>query len=78
MTHNASTGARSLASTDCTNSTVIDAEEQLERQIEAARQRMCAAPDRTLKMQYWREMCGLIDQRTPSRRRFMERVQGLA
>jgi hypothetical protein len=54
------------------------AEEQLELAIEAARERMCAAPDRTLKMQYWREMCRLIDQRTPERRRFMERTQGLA
>jgi hypothetical protein len=52
-------------------------EQQLERDIDAAMARMCAAPDRTLKMQYWREMCGLIDQRTPSRRRFMARIAGL-
>lgn len=52
-------------------------EEELEAHIEAAKQRMCEAPDRTLKMQYWREMCRLIDQRTPARRRFMERVAGL-
>jgi hypothetical protein len=38
---------------------------------------MCAAPDRTLKMQCWREMCRLIDQRTPERMRFMARVRGL-
>lgn len=53
-------------------------ESQLEAAISAAKERMCAAPDRTLKMQYWREMCALIDQRTPHRVRFMERVRGLA
>jgi hypothetical protein len=53
-------------------------EADLEAAITAAMDRMCAAPDRTLKMQYWREMCRLIDMRTPSRRRFMERIAGLA
>jgi hypothetical protein len=53
-------------------------EEALERAIEAAKQRMCAAPERPEKMRHWREMCRLIDLRTPSRRRFMERMAGLA
>jgi hypothetical protein len=53
-------------------------EQQLESAISAAMARMCAAPERTLKMQYWREMCRLIDQRTPERRRFMERTRALA
>lgn len=52
-------------------------EEELERHINAALQRMCAAPDRALKMQRWRELCALIDQRTPARRRFMARIAGL-
>jgi hypothetical protein len=62
---------------DWKNSTVIDAEELLELQIEAAKQRMCEAPDRADKMRHWREMCRLIDQRTPHRRRFMERLRGI-
>lgn len=53
------------------------AEELLEREIEAAMQRMCAAPSREDKLTHWREMCRLMDQRTPSRRRFMERMRGL-
>lgn len=53
-------------------------EAALETAIEAAKQRMCAAPSRPEKMAAWREMCRLIDQRTPSRMRFMERVRGLA
>lgn len=52
-------------------------EEALELAIEAAKQRMCSAPERQEKMRHWREMCRLIDQRTPSRRRFMERMAGL-
>lgn len=53
-------------------------ETQLEAEIEAAKRRMCAAPDRAGKLAEWREMCRLIDQRTPHRVRFMARVQGLA
>lgn len=49
----------------------------LELAISAASDRMCAAEDRALKLQYWREMCRLIDQRTPARRRFMARLRGL-
>lgn len=56
----------------------IDAERLLEQQIEAAKQRMCAAPERDEKLRHWREMCRLIDQRTPSRVRFMERIRSLA
>ena len=55
----------------------FSSEAELEQQIEAAKQRMCAAPDRDGKLRHWREMCRLIDLRTPSRRRFMERVRGL-
>lgn len=59
-------------------STVIAAEEQLELDIEAAKQRMCEAPARADKLVHWREMVRLIDQRTPHRRRFMARMAGLA
>lgn len=52
-------------------------EAELEAAIKAASDRMCVAPTREGKMREWREMCALIDQRTPSRRRFMERTQGL-
>ena len=52
-------------------------ESQLEAAIEAAKQRMCAAPTRDGKLEHWREMCRLIDQRTPHRVRFMERMRGL-
>lgn len=52
-------------------------ESDLETAIEAAMQRMCDAPTRPEKMAAWREMCRLIDQRTPSRQRFMERMRGL-
>lgn len=52
-------------------------EAELETAIEAAKQRMCEAPARTDKLVHWREMCRLIDQRTPHRRRFMERMAGL-
>ena len=55
----------------------FSSEAELEQQIEAAKQRMCAAPDRDGKLRHWREMCRLIDLRTPSRRRFMARVRGL-
>jgi hypothetical protein len=68
------TGAGPFAPSDC--KTYVS-EEQLEQQIEAAKQRMCDAPDRDGKMREWREMCRLIDQRTPERRRFMARVRGL-
>jgi hypothetical protein len=53
-------------------------ETDLELAIEGAMQRMCAAPTRAGKLEHWREMCRLIDLRTPSRRRFMERTRGLA
>jgi hypothetical protein len=56
----------------------FSSEAQIEHAISDAMARMCAAPDRTLKMQYWREMCRLIDQRTPARVRFLERTRGLA
>lgn len=69
-------GGNSSAHTQRT-AQLFSSEEQLERDIEAAKQRMCAAEDRTLKLQYWREMCRLIDQRTPHRVRFMERMAGL-
>lgn len=55
----------------------FSSEEELERHIEAAKERMCAVEDRSEKMRHWREMCRLIDLRTPARRRFMERVAGL-
>lgn len=53
-------------------------EAALETAIEAAKQRMCAAPTRPEKMAAWREMVRLIDRRTPSRIRFMARMRGLA
>lgn len=77
MTHKAPTGARTAASVECRNSTVITAEEQLEQLIESAKQRMCEAPERSEKLRHWREMVRLIDQRSPSRVRFMERMAGL-
>jgi hypothetical protein len=52
-------------------------ETDLEHAIKAASDRMLAAPDRDAKMQHWREMCRLIDQRTPHRVRFMERMRSL-
>jgi hypothetical protein len=56
----------------------FSSEEQLEQKIEAAKQQMCSAPEREEKLRHWREMCRLIDLRTPARVRFMERVAGLA
>lgn len=53
-------------------------EEELERDIKAASDRMCAAPERVDKLRHWREMCRLIDLRSTERVRFMERVRGLA
>lgn len=53
-------------------------ESQLEIAIEAAKQRMCAAPARQDKLTHWREMCRLMEQRTPHRVRFMSRMRGLA
>lgn len=53
-------------------------ETQLETEIEAAKQRMCAAAAREDKLTHWREMCRLMEQRTPHRVRFMERMRGLA
>ena len=55
----------------------FSSEEALEAAIAAAMQRMCEAPTREGKMRHWREMCRLIDQRTPARRRFMERLRSL-
>lgn len=52
-------------------------EQELEQLIEAAKQRMCEAPARAEKLRHWREMVRLMDQRTPHRVRFMERVRGL-
>lgn len=52
-------------------------EAQLEQLIEAAKQRMCAAADWNDKRKHWSEMVRLIDQRSPSRVRFMERMAGL-
>lgn len=53
-------------------------EAELEAAIEAARARLCAVPTREEKMAAWREMCRLIDQRTPARWRFMARMRGLS
>jgi hypothetical protein len=50
----------------------------LELEIESARQRLCAVQSREEKLAAWREMCRLMDQRTPHRVRFMERMRGLA
>jgi hypothetical protein len=55
----------------------VSAEQLLEQQIEAAKQRMCEAPDRADKIAAWHEMAKLIDQRTPHRVRFMERMRGI-
>jgi hypothetical protein len=52
-------------------------ETDLELAIAAAMQRLCDAPERAEKMRHWREMVRLIDQRTPHRVRFMERMAGL-
>lgn len=53
-------------------------EAELEAAISAAMARMCDAPTREEKLREWREMCALIDQRTPARVRFMERTRGIA
>lgn len=53
-------------------------ETELEAEIRAAYESLCAAPEWDEKLRHWREMVRLIDLRTPSRRRFMERMQGLA
>lgn len=50
-------------------------EELLEAAIVVASARMCAAPTRAEKLEAWRELCVLIDQRTPSRRRFNARMR---
>lgn len=79
MTDANPSGAGPLAPTPCNSAPAqIYDEQQLEAAISTAMARMCAATTRDEKMQYWREMCALIDQRTPSRRRFMARTQGLA
>lgn len=52
-------------------------EEELERAISAAHDRLISAPDWNDKLTHWREMVRLIDQRTPARVRFMERMAGL-
>lgn len=51
------------------------AESELEAAIEAAKERMYAATDRQLKLQYWRVMCRLMDQRTPERQQFLKRLE---
>jgi hypothetical protein len=53
-------------------------EAELEAAIEAAKQRMCEAPEREGKLRYWREMCRLIDKRSIHYVRFLERMRGLA
>ena len=73
MTAGIPTNERVLAPSVCTNFT----EAELEQQIEAAKQRMCEAPERSEKLRHWREMVALIDQRSPGRVRFMERMAGL-
>lgn len=52
-------------------------EYDLERAINAATIALGEGQTRAEKMQRWRELCRLIDQRTPARRRFMERMRGL-
>lgn len=54
------------------------AEVLLESAIEVAKQRMLDGKTREEKLSAWREMVRLIDQRTPARVRFMERMAGLA
>lgn len=49
----------------------------LESEIAAAKERMCAAPTRKGKLAAWREMCQLIDQRSPETVAAMERARGL-
>ena len=76
MTHNAQTGAGNVRPDDwkiCT-----DSEAELEAAIAAAYQRLINAPTWEEKLERWREMVKLIDQRTPARVRFMERTRGLA
>lgn len=51
---------------------------ELECAIAAAKDRMCAAPEREQKLTHWREMCRLIDQRSIHQVRFMERMRGIA
>ena len=83
--HNASGVGVSCATVDTVNTSAptqrepqpFRSEEELETAIEAAKQRMCAAPERDEKLRHWREMCRLIDQRSPHRIRFMERMAGL-
>ena len=53
-------------------------EAELEAAIAAAYQRLINAPTWEEKLERWREMVKLIDQRTPARVRFMERMRGLA
>lgn len=79
MTATNQTGGGHRSPSDCTYSTVSAAfaEEQLELAISAASARMCSAPTRDGKLIAWRELVQLIDQRSPSRVRFMERMRGL-
>jgi hypothetical protein len=54
------------------NPAKFSADEELERQIAAAHRRLCDAPTRDEKMQHWREMCRLIDRRSPEQIARME------
>lgn len=72
MTAASPTGSGCARPFDCKSD-----EAQLEVAIEAAKQRLCAAPDYDEKLLHWREMVRLIDQRSPQRRQFMARVRGL-
>jgi hypothetical protein len=71
-------GNTTAETSNAAEKTKFRSETDLEAAINAAMGRMCKAPTREEKMAEWREMCWLIDQRTPSRRRFMARTQGLA
>lgn len=53
------------------------ADAALEREIEAAKERMCAATTREEKLTHWREMVRLIDQRTPEQVKALEAQRGL-
>lgn len=74
MSADSTTGGGTGAPAVCKDFT----ESQLEAAISAAKDRMCAAPTREGKLEHWREMVRLIDQRTPHRVRFMQRMRGLA
>lgn len=66
------------ASSNAAQKEFVPDEQQLEQLIEAAKQRMCEAPERAGKLRHWREMVRLMDQRSPHYVRFLERMRGLA